>query len=773
MSPVSRNSRGSRGGRRTRSRRPSAAQDALFNAAEPTRDDLFESMFTTLRGLELERDPLEAEIVISQLLGTIWTFPQRVDDGEMEDLFARELTQYALEQETPLALAVLRTLVVLAPGASARVVAATGAESLHARGVREPRWSKPVGSFEMGSCWAWEDVYGDQLSVACGFAYGHRNFAVVALVDRNLGGIVKDAFIVDRVEETIRKIHKEVLRSGLLTLREVEPAWARAVLERAFALTEAVASTPVVEQFAQWRALVLSRVRALPPSRELPPDPAPPTVNQRRALVKTFLSSPEGVALPDRPAAEHLATMIVDYGSDYDFGAPERVSPAKWDVLLLRWLPRKAMLDAAERAALPHVVRAWSTWAAKRSKLSPAARTDLGGAMEEILAAFDKEYDDPTNFGPARLFLQGLDEFGSMDDLSDVLERRTFATPFYGTRVGEWDFPQLNPADPADLWLLVLGEHPEYHHLASRGPAGEITLTEVAASRHLSLHAAVARMVWDGEPRQVWDAARTLTAVGLDRSTVLHVLTEALRPHTANLADAEAEIDVVSYVESLAGVTAEARQATKGARKRAAKRAPTRKSAPRGRYQIKVSLRGAKPPIWRRLVVPAAVMLPDLHEIIQTAMGWQNSHLHMFEVGEARYGVPDDDDLLDFRDERRVTLRDIAPAVGNRIRYMYDFGDGWEHDIIVEKVIDEPASSAAVCLGGRRACPPEDCGGIGGYERLLEVLADPTDEEYEHLLDWVGGEPIDPADFDLADVNDALSGLRLRVGSHRTPRPGS
>ncbi len=175
--------------------------------------------------------------------------------------------------------------------------------------------------------------------------------------------------------------------------------------------------------------------------------------------------------------------------------------------------------------------------------------------------------------------------------------------------------------------------------------------------------------------------------------------------------------------------------------------------------QVKISLDGiSRPPVWRRLLVPADIRLDRLHEVIQAAMGWENYHMHVFSDGAREYGRPDPE--LSFRDERKATLRDLASKEGDRIRYTYDFGDDWEHDIVVEKrLAAEPGVRYPVCVAGRGACPPEDCGGVWGYEHLREVLADPDDEEHQDLLEWMGldeGADFDPARFDLAEVNEAL-----------------
>jgi hypothetical protein len=180
-------------------------------------------------------------------------------------------------------------------------------------------------------------------------------------------------------------------------------------------------------------------------------------------------------------------------------------------------------------------------------------------------------------------------------------------------------------------------------------------------------------------------------------------------------------------------------------------------------YQVKVSLRGARPPIWRRLRLPAAATLGDVHDVIQAAFGWTDSHLHAFEVGGRRYSHPDFglSDLEDrFADEAKARLCDVVPASGGRLRYTYDFGDGWEHELVVEEILPSDGVPHAVCVAGRRAGPPEDCGGVWGYADLLDILADPGHPEHAERHDWLGYEH-DPAAFDKDAINLALSDLRL------------
>jgi hypothetical protein len=182
-------------------------------------------------------------------------------------------------------------------------------------------------------------------------------------------------------------------------------------------------------------------------------------------------------------------------------------------------------------------------------------------------------------------------------------------------------------------------------------------------------------------------------------------------------------------------------------------------------YQFKITLLDTKPKIWRRIQIPDC-KLNTLHYHIQAVMGWTNSHLHHFIIGRERYGIPEH---LDYNgdgsiiDSKKIMLSDIVPADGKKVafRYTYDFGDNWEHEVLFERVVNpDPKVKYPVCLDGERAAPPEDCGGTPGYEHLLEVLADPAQEEYHDALRWVG-EGFDPDPFDpkIATVR-MVRGLR-------------
>lgn len=156
------------------------------------------------------------------------------------------------------------------------------------------------------------------------------------------------------------------------------------------------------------------------------------------------------------------------------------------------------------------------------------------------------------------------------------------------------------------------------------------------------------------------------------------------------------------------------------------------------------------------------IKLNRLHDVFQVVMGWYDCHLHKFSTDEAVYIIPAEDDFNDpdDLDERQYTLADIAPCEKDKFYYEYDFGDSWEHDVVVEAFLPLMEKNQVVCLGGKNACPPEDCGGIPGYYGFLEAINNPKHAEHEQMLDWIGG-PFDPRQFDIEKVNSRLKRMKV------------
>lgn len=177
-------------------------------------------------------------------------------------------------------------------------------------------------------------------------------------------------------------------------------------------------------------------------------------------------------------------------------------------------------------------------------------------------------------------------------------------------------------------------------------------------------------------------------------------------------------------------------------------------------YQIQIALKGFKPKIWRRILIQPDLLLADFHKVIQTTMGWTNSHLHQFIKGRTFYTVKmQDDDLWDEMDNvdyKKMKISDLLKKEKDKIVYEYDFGDSWEHDIVLEKILPfDKNTKYPICLSGENNCPPEDCGGVWGYADMLEILKDPNHEEYESYIEWLGGK-FDPKYFDKDEVNKLL-----------------
>lgn len=173
-------------------------------------------------------------------------------------------------------------------------------------------------------------------------------------------------------------------------------------------------------------------------------------------------------------------------------------------------------------------------------------------------------------------------------------------------------------------------------------------------------------------------------------------------------------------------------------------------------YQLHILLDDSNPKIWRRILVDSEVLLVDLHRIIQSTFGWTNSHLHVFEAGMESY-APKEFEVEETKDSRKVKLNKIMKTTNSVIKYEYDFGDSWNHTVLLEKILDwDDSLQIPSCIDGKNNCPPEDCGGIWSYEDLLITLADKKHPEHDDMLEWLGGE-FDPKYCNTDEINKLLS----------------
>jgi hypothetical protein len=194
---------------------------------------------------------------------------------------------------------------------------------------------------------------------------------------------------------------------------------------------------------------------------------------------------------------------------------------------------------------------------------------------------------------------------------------------------------------------------------------------------------------------------------------------------------------------------------------------PNTTEKPQEIYQIKVTLLGTDPPIWRRLLVPADLTLEQLHTVLQLAMDWEDCHLHEFRIGTQRFGKPGPMEQAfggpRTASERTARLFHVLSKAGTKAVYTYDFGDSWEHRIVVEKrSAPEPGRSYPACLAGERHGPPEDCGGIPGFYNLLEAISDSKHEQHQELREWVGDD-FDPEAFSVDEINRRFAPLQRRL----------
>lgn len=193
----------------------------------------------------------------------------------------------------------------------------------------------------------------------------------------------------------------------------------------------------------------------------------------------------------------------------------------------------------------------------------------------------------------------------------------------------------------------------------------------------------------------------------------------------------------------------------------------------KGIIQIKVSLQDTKPLIWRRILVNTETSFFELHHIIQIAMGWKNYHLFEFNLDGYRVGMVNENDYEEggneLLDSTRTLLTDILSLENDSFNYNYDFGDGWLHEIILEQLVEKKEKIIyPICVDGHLACPPEDCGGIGGFYNMLKILQDKKHPEYRETKAWVGRK-YDPEDFDPEKANKQLNHLQKYIARWNSP----
>jgi hypothetical protein len=484
-------------------------------------------MLRAARELLALRSPLDAELMVSEMLGTWWG--QRAprasahSGADLEEVIGEGLVEYAGQDASPAALALLSGIACLGtPRQAAR--AENAGLALIERGVARPAWSEHAGAVAAAECYVNSDIFGDCDEAVCLFSYaGTDPHALVMVVDYNAGGLLRDGWVTSKVSTLLERCRQRG------TFRQVSTAQARRLLEAALTATDAATDPPVSESFPAYHAFIRARIRTLCPAEPAAEpdgspfggpatalasrDDAPGWSDDRRAmLVAEFLASDEAEDLSDRTAASRCADHIIDYGCGQDFGRPLRMSPAKAETFMLDWLPRKIMLSPPEQHAMPHVLAAWARWAGRRRELPPEAIEETLDAVFNSMATFARVYHDPATFGlDPRIVARLLPDA----DL-EALPRRAFAFPLLQGRYDGVDLSTLDPSQPQARRTLVAADHDDAH--------GRPT-----SEQHISRHLVLSDRLWRGDPPELWEAAQRLLDRGENRHAVQHTLMYLIR----------------------------------------------------------------------------------------------------------------------------------------------------------------------------------------------------------------------------------------------------
>ncbi len=488
-------------------------------------------MLRAARELLAVRSPLDAELMVSELLGTWWRQPRtgasalrRRHRADIEELVGEGLVDYAADQGSPAALALLSGIACLGTPHQA-VKAERAALALMERGVARPAWAEHAGAVAAGDCYQSSDAYRDRDEVICLFNYGgSEEHALVVVVDYNAGGMLRDGWVTSQVATLLERcasLAGAAEGQNEAFFRPVPASSARRLLESALLVTESLADPPVSSSFPAYHAFIRARVRTLPPTGPKVTSLGEPVAlsnrkmtwrrDRRAMLVAEFLASDDAEDLSDTEAASRCADHIVDYGCDQDFGRPLRVSPAKMETFLLDWLPRKVMLTRSEQHAMPHVLLAWARWAGAKSGLDKAAIGRTLDAVFDSMSAFSRVYRDPASFG----LEPGLVARLLPDRDLEALPRRVFA---FGVLEGTFRGTNLSSLDPAsdrDRRILLAADH-----AGGRGKA--------PTPEHLDQHLALTARLWRGDPPELWEAAQRLLDLGLPRHDVVHALIDTI-----------------------------------------------------------------------------------------------------------------------------------------------------------------------------------------------------------------------------------------------------
>jgi hypothetical protein len=331
-----------------------------------------------------------------------------------------------------------------------------------------------------------------------------------------------------------------------------------------------------------------------------------------------------------------------------------------------------------------------------------------------------------------------------------------------------WDWLAAVGAQPGDELIFRVADGEARHYAVGFQPRAERDEAAIAARNQQILQAVARYSQRSRGALAIWDVSSHLLCTGQYHHPIPPDLLETLLKDQLWGPELPQEMGspgwMLMKVPALDPLVASLLEQIGKPSRRRSNQAPAQPPASKQIYQLKVTLDRIKPPIWRRIQVPGELTLPRLHAVLQISMGWTNSHLHGFRVGEQFFAEPSPDYFdLKVMDERRVRLSQIAPELGDRLIYEYDFGDSWEHELVVEQILTpEPGVGYPRCMAGKRACPLEDLGGAPGYAEFLAAVKNPRHPEHGEYMRWVGS-PFDPEAFDLERTNALIHTFSTRL----------
>ncbi|WAL65456.1 hypothetical protein ORV05_31965 [Amycolatopsis cynarae] len=487
---------------------------------------LLEEVLREFDELGPDTEPLQVELLASEILGEWW---------EAGDDLAAELIDFAAAAPEPerlvAPLAVLRSL---AGTEEQRAAAGLALEKL---GRDEPAWAGRLNQVTVGDCWRTADVYGDASSVLCVFGEGEGAHGLLVSIGYAIhGGWADEAVIVEAPDEVVAEMHTQAAESGgLITCERISPGRAHQLLADAFVGTELQDEPEITDDYVRFRALAQARLRVLPEPEPVDPPQVLSTEDQAEIIDEFFRSTAD---VADTEAARVCVLRLIEFGVEHDPRRPLRVGPDKLASFVDYVDDGDVALTEEQDEVLPEVLAAWARWGASRDGLSEEATESLLEAVDDRLYERDLEGESTMD-----AYLDGLEDLDEQS-VAELLERRRFAVPEVVTELGGEEV-ELDPSDPEQRRLLALAEHPEFQDSLAEDDLDEDGFLRLAA------YSTLVDQLWDGEPAEVWRAARRLRDKGLDRDQVLEELAKVLEERLAPGEEDELEFDIDEYCQAL------------------------------------------------------------------------------------------------------------------------------------------------------------------------------------------------------------------------------